>query len=121
MGREGDPPPHPSTTRLIEGREVNEDEIAEVVDRHLRAARLGIVTELASKRQRHLSDEGIAREMVDQKRAYSIADFSDAIGISQSVTHELLSSGQLKSFKIGRRRIIPREAIDEWIAEQMGR
>jgi excisionase family DNA binding protein len=38
------------------------------------------------------------------------------MSISRSVVYELLASGALRSAKIGRRRLIPREAVEEFIA-----
>jgi excisionase family DNA binding protein len=46
----------------------------------------------------------------------SVIETARELGISRSVVYELLASGALRSAKIGRRRLIPREAVEEFIA-----
>lgn len=40
------------------------------------------------------------------------------LAINRSTVYELLARGELVSFKIGRRRLISRSAIDQFIAER---
>ena len=49
-------------------------------------------------------------------RMLSVQEAAGELGISRSLTYELLSSGALRSVKIGRRRLVPREAIETYIA-----
>ena len=49
-------------------------------------------------------------------RMLSIWEAAGELGISRSLTYELLSSGALRSVKIRRRRLVPREAIEAFIA-----
>jgi excisionase family DNA binding protein len=49
-------------------------------------------------------------------RMLSVPEAANELGISRSLTYELLSSGALRSVKIGRRRLVPREAIEAYIA-----
>jgi excisionase family DNA binding protein len=49
-------------------------------------------------------------------RLLSVVEASRELGISRSLLYELLAAGSLRSAKIGRRRLIPRDAIDEFIA-----
>jgi excisionase family DNA binding protein len=49
-------------------------------------------------------------------RMLSVQKAAGELGISRSLTYELLSSGALRSVKIGRRRLVPREAIETYIA-----
>ena len=49
-------------------------------------------------------------------RLLSVIETARELGISRSVVYELLASGALRSAKIGRRRLIPREAVEEFIA-----
>jgi excisionase family DNA binding protein len=44
------------------------------------------------------------------KIAYSIREFEQALGISHSTIYELIASGELQTFNIGRRRFISVEA-----------
>jgi excisionase family DNA binding protein len=48
--------------------------------------------------------------------ADSIADTAIRLGVGRSNVYELLNSGQLESFKLGRRRLIPRSAQQKLIA-----
>ena len=60
------------------------------------------------------------REVSDTKRgerlAYSVEEVARALGLSQELIHDQLRTGHLKSLKVGRRRIITREHIDEFLA-----
>ena len=49
-------------------------------------------------------------------RMLSVQEAAGELGISRSLTYELLSSGALRSVKIRRRRLVPREAIEAFIA-----
>lgn len=40
-------------------------------------------------------------------------------GLSESTFYELLRAGKIASFKVGRRRVIPVAAIEEWIATEL--
>lgn len=54
--------------------------------------------------------------MVTQKKAYSVLEARELIGgLSQASFYKLVNSGQLKTIKIGGRRLIPAESIDELI------
>ncbi len=43
------------------------------------------------------------------------------IGVGKTKLSELLSSGAIRSFKVGRARVIPVATIDEWIADQLAK
>lgn len=47
--------------------------------------------------------------------AYSIADVSQKIGISERSIQRLIASGVLPSIKAGRRRLIPRASLAKWL------
>ena len=49
-------------------------------------------------------------------RMLSVQEAAGELGISRSLTYQLLSSGALRSVKIRRRRLVPREAIEAFIA-----
>lgn len=44
---------------------------------------------------------------------------ADAIGVSRATVWKLMTSGELRSIKIGARRLVPIEAIDEFIARKL--
>lgn len=46
----------------------------------------------------------------------SIADVLGCIDIGRTKLYEELRSGRLRSVRVGSRRLVPRSAIDEWIA-----
>jgi excisionase family DNA binding protein len=49
-------------------------------------------------------------------RLLSIKDACRILGLSRTTLYAQLASGQLRSVTVGRRRFIPRDAIDEFIA-----
>ena len=51
--------------------------------------------------------------------AYRPAQTARALGISRSQTYELLRRGELPYFKSGSATLIPRSALDQWVAQQM--
>ena len=50
-----------------------------------------------------------------EKKAVSIREFSEMMGISQAHAWRMCSTGEIPSFKIGKRHCIPMNAIDEMI------
>jgi excisionase family DNA binding protein len=48
--------------------------------------------------------------------ADSIADTAIRLGVGRSKIYELLNTGRLKSIKLGRRRLIPRDAQRELLS-----
>ena len=47
--------------------------------------------------------------------AYSVEEAADLLGIGRTVMFHLVTAGEVGSFKIGRRRLVPRDAIDSYI------
>lgn len=43
--------------------------------------------------------------------AYSVKDAASVLGVSRSTVYELIASGELRSTKLGSRRLIRREAL----------
>lgn len=48
---------------------------------------------------------------------YQVSQAAEILGVGRTVTYHLMNTGRLKSVKIGARRLVPREAIDEFVAE----
>jgi excisionase family DNA binding protein len=46
----------------------------------------------------------------------SINQAAATLGISRSLLYKQINSGRLKSVKVGKRRLIPRDAQREWLA-----
>jgi len=54
-------------------------------------------------------------EQAMQPRLNTIEQTSDRLGICRANLYNLLGSGQLRSVKIGRRRLVPEQAIADFI------
>lgn len=54
--------------------------------------------------------------MDDQRPAFSIAESCTRTTLSRPTIERLISTGKLRSVKIGRRRLIPADALDELLA-----
>jgi len=50
------------------------------------------------------------------QKVMSIKEFGKAYGLSRSTIYNLMDTGQLRSFKVGTRRLIPVEAAEQWFA-----
>ena len=50
----------------------------------------------------------------------SIKDAEERLNLGHTKVCELIADGDLKSIKIGRRRLIPPFAIEEFISERLG-
>ena len=46
---------------------------------------------------------------------YSVEEAADLLGIGRTFMFHLLATGEIDSFKIGKRRKIPRDALDGYI------
>jgi excisionase family DNA binding protein len=57
-----------------------------------------------------------AREKKIMPRLLAIKQAIYELGISRTALYELIEDGRLKTLKIGRRRLVPIEAIEELIA-----
>ena len=44
---------------------------------------------------------------------------STLLGLSHSTIYELLATGEIPSFKVGRRRVIPLTAVEQWIERRL--
>jgi len=53
-----------------------------------------------------------------EKLTYSLRDAEKALGISHATIYEIINNGQLKTFRIGRRRFISSEALCNFIKER---
>ncbi|PFG75309.1 helix-turn-helix domain-containing protein [Tepidiforma thermophila] len=51
------------------------------------------------------------------KLAYSIAEAAQALGIGRTLAIKLVRSGQLRSIKVGRRRLVPAAALEELLQQ----
>jgi excisionase family DNA binding protein len=51
-----------------------------------------------------------------QRRLLPIEAVMAQLGVGRSVVFELIGTNQLRSVKIGRRRLIPQSAVDDFVA-----
>jgi len=56
------------------------------------------------------------RNVPTERLAYSPDEAADLLGISRELVHDLLRTGQLRSVKAGRRRLIGRDHLTEFLA-----
>jgi excisionase family DNA binding protein len=52
-----------------------------------------------------------------ERLAYSPAEFAAAVGCSRQHVQNLIARGELRSVKLGRKRLIPRAAVDALLEE----
>ena len=50
-------------------------------------------------------------------RLYDVGEAASALGIQRSKLYGLIAAGELRSVKVGRRRLIPAGAVAEFIAQ----
>src|SRR5687767_12483443 len=71
---------------------------------------------VAAIRQAHRTQE----PEVTGKLFYSVREACVALGIGRSFLYELLARNELPSVVLGRRRLIPVAALEQWAAQQAG-
>lgn len=55
--------------------------------------------------------------ITEPPRCLSVEDAARLLNVGRSTAYDLIRSGRLRSFKIGRRRLVPREALEVLIAD----
>jgi excisionase family DNA binding protein len=60
------------------------------------------------------------RDEVD-RLTYTVTEAARALGISRSYCYELVQQGALPFLPLGRRRVIPRRALEDYVAQQTRR
>lgn len=53
-----------------------------------------------------------------ERKAYSVAEAAELIGISRSGIYSLCDSGKLRCLRAGQKIVIPREALDDYLGLQ---
>ena len=51
------------------------------------------------------------------KEFYSVAEVIARLGVGRTLVYELIASGELRSTKLGARRLVPAEALDAFVAK----
>jgi len=55
---------------------------------------------------------------MDNKLLLSAAACAEALSIGRTKVFELMASGELESFTIGRRRVVPADALEDFVQRQ---
>jgi len=63
------------------------------------------------------SDRRLADPQQIERLAYSVEEAATALGLSRDVIYDQLRTGRLRSLKVGRRRTISRQHIDDFLAD----
>jgi excisionase family DNA binding protein len=58
-------------------------------------------------------------DMDVNKLAYTIPEACIAAGLGRTMLYQLLTSGEIESFTVGSRRLIPRSALEAFIARRL--
>lgn len=54
-----------------------------------------------------------------EKLVYSIQEVAELLGISRSYAYELAKEKRIPVLDLGRRKVIPKESLETWIAENV--
>lgn len=52
----------------------------------------------------------------ERKRAFSVDRFCDLYSVGRTLAYNEMSAGRLRSVTIGRKRLIPADAAEEWFS-----
>ena len=55
------------------------------------------------------------KKVVSDKRALSVAEMAETLGISRTTADELVNREDFPSMRIGQRIIVPVDALDRWL------
>lgn len=55
--------------------------------------------------------------MALSKVLYTVPEICEATGLGRSLVYELLAAGRIESVHVGRRRLVPAEAVERFVAE----
>lgn len=55
---------------------------------------------------------------ISERLAYSVKDALAVTSLSRSLLYEEMAAGRLKSFHVGRRRLISAEALADWLRQR---
>lgn len=50
------------------------------------------------------------------KLTFSVKEAADLLGISKPKMYDLLREGEIRSLRVGKKIIIPRKALDDWLS-----
>lgn len=50
---------------------------------------------------------------------YSIPEVAQVLGVGINLAERLIRNGEIKALKVGRRVIVPKVAVEEWLEKKM--
>ena len=56
--------------------------------------------------------------MIVDKIALNVSEVADALGVSRPVVYQLMKRADFPAFKIGRRTLVSKSALEEWVDKQ---
>jgi excisionase family DNA binding protein len=56
-------------------------------------------------------------ELPIERRTYTPDTFAQTLGVGRTTVYALIREGRIRSFKVGRRRLIHTEEMDRFLAE----
>lgn len=54
-----------------------------------------------------------------EKLTYSIQEVAELLGISKSYAYEMVKLKKIPSIQIGKRRVVPKITLEQWILENV--
>jgi excisionase family DNA binding protein len=54
--------------------------------------------------------------MPERRLLYPISEASELLGIKRTLTYELIGAGEIETVTVGRRRLVPREALEAYVS-----
>lgn len=57
--------------------------------------------------------------MASEKQFLRVEEAAEYLGVARSTLHDQVVRGVVPSLKVGTRRLIPKAALDQWVAEQV--
>ena len=55
--------------------------------------------------------------VVSERLAYRVKEAAALVGLSETMMRELLLRGEIASKKVGKARLVPRWALEEWLEQ----
>ena len=58
-------------------------------------------------------------QMGHKPLAWQITPAADRIGVGRTMLYELIKKGEIKTFKVGRRTLIPESELKNWLDQKV--
>ena len=98
---------------MMRNRLYTEEQVHQVVDEVLR--RLGSTAAL--QEPEHLDNSTSQQSSPGTKMTLSVREAAELIGISKPKMYELIHSNEIPSIHVGKKIVIARQALKDWLSE----